>query len=510
MATNPITWRSINGPNPAEALRPLQAATQTFNNSFDILNRVIQERQAANQGVIDRADEAAVLGFREALANARTPEQLAAAQSQFDAYREQMSTKARGGVLGLEETRGNQLRQNLLADREFGDKDALYRHRATIQAAEAEYARGNQAAGDALLAPIRGELPNYGELAGKGVTGSRAATRFDNDQQEHKWKGDRNTRENAAEDRARDADRLRNQLTEFQISNEKRKQEEQETTDYINQTLNRAASNRQTIAGAMNQAVSKAARELPGLNAPFHSDGTLNVGALNTEQKTLLGHELAIKGLPTLDSLQSGDTAAFKNVMNEIRQSGRNITPAQIQAANQVGAAMFDTTAAARLGNDAQTAATTEGMESAREEQLSRIYGTVGTKENRQALINKLPSLLKNYAKEGTDRYRNYARKLTNFLNEDGIKIPIGNGESQTIIPSEEVLIGIIANMSRSGDWAQWHPGATGGLEDIGSNDLDSPINAWKNNPENKKYGAEIVKLNTTKLAKKALKSANK
>lgn len=50
----PITWQNVNGPSIAEASRPLEAASRSFNSGFDVLQNVVKERQAldaANVGV---------------------------------------------------------------------------------------------------------------------------------------------------------------------------------------------------------------------------------------------------------------------------------------------------------------------------------------------------------------------------------------------------------------------------------------------------------------------------
>ena len=101
MADGTITWRNINGPNPAEAIRPVAFAQNSINSAFDNFNKVLEARQAANQNVYDRGQEADVLSFKEALQNARTPDDVRALQQQgmLDNIRARLDPKYRAQVL---------------------------------------------------------------------------------------------------------------------------------------------------------------------------------------------------------------------------------------------------------------------------------------------------------------------------------------------------------------------------------------------------------------------------
>lgn len=109
----PITWQNVNGPNLAEALRPLQAAQSSFNGAFAGLGDILKERTAietANAAQLTKnntqtyLDQVAKLGA--------TPEQLQAAiqTGQLDKLRASF-----GGAIDKAATRG--AAETLLADR---------------------------------------------------------------------------------------------------------------------------------------------------------------------------------------------------------------------------------------------------------------------------------------------------------------------------------------------------------------------------------------------------------
>ena len=110
---NPITWQNVNGPNLAEALRPLQAAQSSFGNVFTGLGDILKDRSAietANAAQIAKnntqtyLDEVARLGA--------TPEQLQGAiqSGQLDKLRSSF-----GSAIDKAATRG--AGETLLADR---------------------------------------------------------------------------------------------------------------------------------------------------------------------------------------------------------------------------------------------------------------------------------------------------------------------------------------------------------------------------------------------------------
>jgi hypothetical protein len=122
----------------------MQVAQQSFNAGFGTLDRVLQQQQAANQGVLDRQAADNTLRFKELVAGA-TPQQLAAMQAsgQLDQLRAGMDIRGRESVVGAEEARAELLKARGRSDIVFdqtqqrfvNEKDG-WRHTAALRPLE--------------------------------------------------------------------------------------------------------------------------------------------------------------------------------------------------------------------------------------------------------------------------------------------------------------------------------------------------------------------------------------
>lgn len=147
-----ITWRTVLGNmSPAEASRPLQAATQTLDNAFNRLGQMVTDQQGVAQAAVDRGDESKVLAFKEALAAARSPEEVAKLQAQRDQYLGGIQNKFRSQLVGAEEARITGLMDNLTKQYAFEDAKVTREQRPIVDQIGAHYARGEFDAGDALV-----------------------------------------------------------------------------------------------------------------------------------------------------------------------------------------------------------------------------------------------------------------------------------------------------------------------------------------------------------------------
>jgi hypothetical protein len=180
----PITWRSLITTQLSDAARPLQAATGTFDGAFAQLGRVLENQQAVNQGAQDRGDEAKVLAFREALAGAQTPEQVAAIQAQRDQMLGGVATKFRSQVVGAEEARTSAVMDQIGKRAKFAEDQTLRDQRPIREAALAAAAKGDKATFDRIVA----ENPNLmgmDALVQAAVKGGREAATFS--EQQAQW-----------------------------------------------------------------------------------------------------------------------------------------------------------------------------------------------------------------------------------------------------------------------------------------------------------------------------------
>lgn len=111
---NPITWQNVNGPNLAEALRPLQAAQGSFNGAFAGLGDILKERTAIEAANAVQVNKNNVQSYLDEVARqGATPEQLQA--SIQSGQLEKLRASFGGGADFKAATRG--AAESLLADR---------------------------------------------------------------------------------------------------------------------------------------------------------------------------------------------------------------------------------------------------------------------------------------------------------------------------------------------------------------------------------------------------------
>lgn len=179
MAT-PITWRTVTGASPAEAARPMALGAQQLNYGFENLNKLITGTEDIDRKNWDNMKQVNTQNFLDQLAVAKTPEELAAMQAsgQLNQMRQGFGNQVdRTAIRSAEEMRVNQLRQNVLAGQEYGDKQLDRSQLATVEQIKALAAQGKTAEAQALF-DANPDLRNKGMLMEKVVTGERAGKEF--------------------------------------------------------------------------------------------------------------------------------------------------------------------------------------------------------------------------------------------------------------------------------------------------------------------------------------------
>lgn len=191
----PITWRSLLAQGPAEALRPMAVGTEIFSRGLDKFQQTLLDQEAVNQGVLNRAEDAKVLSFKERLAAARTPQEVAAIQGELDAMRAGLGVRGRTAVLGQEEARQLQLQDVISKKNAFDDAELDRQQRPLVQQILGLAAKGDKLSSGMALQLLQQNpgLRNSAEISKAIVGGERDFTRFG-------WEGDKNARENRLAD----------------------------------------------------------------------------------------------------------------------------------------------------------------------------------------------------------------------------------------------------------------------------------------------------------------------
>ena len=487
MADGTITWRNINGPNPAEAIRPLAFAQNSINSAFDNFNKVLEARQAANQNVYDRGQEADVLSFKEALQNARTPDDVRALQQQgmLDNIRARLDPKYRAQVLGLEDKRNQETQQNLLAQREFDTKNFAYQNQGTINQARLLATQGKTDEAQALLDPLGANYDGSAILE-KAIAARRA--------------GNQETRAQNAEIRTADlhpldmaAKRNANTLAGYQVEeagNRAKDLREQRDAEDI---LGRLAAARRNEVDANTGKLTQAARDMQFADV-YNRDGTLNISALSSGQRAGLTQYLKNIGGPTLDSVEFGDTAAKEKAMRVALKA--NLAPRNVDAVAKNADGWFDTTGSPSIGNDALVKRIDTAAEDALAAEQRAKYGTpLAPGQMADDYMTKAADIVAQYAKPGSAVYGRYMAAVGDLVKKGGYQVKDPKtGEVTRFVPDINSLGAVMASAANPWLWR-----SQGDMEDV--------FKEWSKNTETKKGAAEAVQ-NLRRTATRAILKA--
>jgi len=466
---SPITWRNVDGPNLAAAAQPLALAGQSVNNAFDQFNRVIQQRQAFSDNLAATAQDTVKQNYLDALALAKSPEQLAALQAsgQLDDLQAGMTAQTRGAIRGADDARLASVRTNESAANTFNDqlraraeapiigaiKDRALRgdtdgamadlaasslyDKSGVEAAIHEIGRSRIAESRAdQLAPFALQSAQRGaELGGLQVT---AAKRAESD---------------ALDSRAADALVNADAAVSYQDQRERQR----------------------SLVGAADAFQLKNKTPIPR-----RLDGSVDIARLDSDTYDKFNSSLKRGGLPSLEDVQYGDTRAAKVAVEKLRASGAKATDiARIQSQMP---AMFNTAPIAPVGNDADILATRNRADQALDADNQMKYGTVATPASQDALTSTALDTIGKVTKPGTWREEAARETILKKLSTDGIDV---NGVR--VLPNAAQLRQIVAGAQNS-----WWGG--NGVE------FDKAWDAWKNNPDNITGAKEAVKMQRRKF----------
>lgn len=175
----PITWRNVEAANTAPALRAMEGASSSVNSSFDIFNKLIQQRQAIDQNNVMAVDEAGKQAYLDTLQGAATPEQVEALRGNLEAQRAGLSATARAAIRGAADARLTGVRQQVVAGQQYQDSEDARRDRPREREVLALLGRG-QYDGAATLA---NGLANPGPLLNTVNVARQAAIKLRSEQE---------------------------------------------------------------------------------------------------------------------------------------------------------------------------------------------------------------------------------------------------------------------------------------------------------------------------------------
>lgn len=184
----PITWQTVTGPSLAEASRPMEAASRSFNEAFSGLDNVLKQRQAIEAGNWDQTKLNNTNALLGAVQEPKTPEEFAAKEAQLrqmlTGYGAQVDPIAARAAL---DGRMATLQQRGLANIQYTGAVAEEADRPKRDLALSLYAQGNFAGGDAVAAEVQRNKAALYEASRLGqrrvITEGQADTTFSNNQE---------------------------------------------------------------------------------------------------------------------------------------------------------------------------------------------------------------------------------------------------------------------------------------------------------------------------------------
>lgn len=433
----PITWRNVSGPSPAEASRPLELARQTLVGSFDALGGILSNQEGIQTRNMLSLDEAAKQSYLDQLAGAKTPEELAALQASgaLDTARTGLSAQARAAIRGADEARNTSLRQGVTASNEFLDKGLARVEAPEIQGINADIAAGNIAGARARIdaANIRDKAPLYAaahaaERARLGETRADAIAPLTL----------------GTAQRADEAGRLALEET-------KRTTAEAERQRGLDTQVADFSAAHQASTAQMRESIDTGLLDFPNARElPRNSDGSLAVDRMPTALRTAVNAHLATKELPSVDEMVGNDTAAKGRLVNELRKAGAK--PADIARIEPTLGAAVSTSAAAPVGQEADAAARTQRILQAEEAAVNDQFGTVTSQGQSGALMEAGKAVIAEVTNSMTGGRERYTTALSKFLGKGGIPVEYINAEGkksvERVLPSEDQLRRVLGQIS--------------------------------------------------------------
>lgn len=443
-----ITWRTVTGPSIADALKPMEAAQDSFNSMFGNFNAQLEKRQAANTFQKGLREEEAVQGYLDQIHGADLNQLEGMRQSgQLNQLRQGLSAAARARVRGEDEARIGALRNQTMEQDKFQDYGVDREQAPMIDRILARAYSGDVAGANAEIdaipdlrqqATLRKQLYDHSQAL---LGDTREATRFDREGQSH-------ASNLVTAGQNQDINRFRiGDLTEAEQTRNRNK----EVQGMFDAGI---ARHQEQVTGAKSN-IEAVAGELARLNPDaiaLNPDGTLNLKAMTSAQREFLDQQLTEQGLPTTSIYESGDTAATQAFEREMRAAG--MKPSEFKQAMAQHKEGFSTAPAAAIGNDAATADYRTRLDTLEEEDAFARFGLSSDSRGMESLVNSVSTIA------GKLEHPQVAQAVAmKWLGSGGVK----GEDGVRIMPSpaelERILMSVDATWANGdkGFWTPWN-----------------------------------------------------
>lgn len=433
----PITWRSVVGPSPAQALDPLLASQRTFGSAFDAFNRVLAQREAFAAEQAAGVREGNKQAFLDALDQAKTPEDLAAPQTveQLNALKARLTPDNLAAVRGAEAARLSGLRQQTLDTQKYNAGQTAFKEQPLLDKYGSMLAAGDHAGARKFLEDnqLSQEAPLWSALTAaerSKVKQGREDTQWDQQQTDRVRStriADLNLK--ALEQQASDAAETRR--FETRLAQERAR---------ITADRDAATAAQMPLVDALKKA--KGWNDLPVVA------GKPDFNNWNSEQRAAFDTLAEKHGIPTSTSSITGDTVRANDLMKRLTSSGE-FSPRLLAANEGAVRSLYAVTDTAPVGKDAITQALAAAREQAGIEGVDRnnAWHAPGSEDARNSYSKLAPAIEAMVTRRGGDWFTNKRdqteeiQKVVGEMAATGVKVKIrdedtGKTEEVSVVPA--------------------------------------------------------------------------
>lgn len=444
----PITWRNIEGPSTAGAMRGLESVGSSINSSFDIFGKLLNQRQSIEDGNVAALDTAAQQAYVDRLAQAKTPEEVAALQAsgELDRMRQDMTVAARRGILGADEARLTGTRQAALASTAYNDTQLDRAETPERAEVTRMLTQGNFDGATAFvdMSQIRDKAPLYAAVAkARADAANLARTKLVQSREDTTAARNAELAQLQLDEAKRAAAEAGRQRTVGTAA-------EAEIADFQARALERRQQTDALFRGFEEQGF-KDSEGLP-MVIPRNPDGTVNFGAIGKGLRGKLEGYLADNNAQTLDEIAGSDTVERRRATEKLRTAGATTADlARLQPTLDVG---LNTTPQALTGADLARAERSQRLENAALEDAAKQFVPMSDVSGSAAVANTVFAEIDK--RFGGDTWKAEAwRVATDKFLKQGIEAkdaqgkPIkgADGRPVKVIPSAETLLRMLGTV---------------------------------------------------------------
>ena len=369
--SEPITWRNVQGANLAASAAPLAYAGQSFDRAFDRLGGALTGYEQGQQKDLEFARLQQKNAFLDVLAQAKSPEELAALEQSgaLQAAQAGMDPMALASVRGAAESRNAAL-MGLTKERNSFDDALQTRQLKLLSDTYNGLIQNGDIAGAEAFKQANANVPGIVNVISQGEDFLRNRVKNQNAdalvpgaqqlalgaQQASLVQQPLDQAGKLADTQWKEATRGKRQEAELGTLDLAQKAREDSARVFAEKEEDRALT--QTLYKARDEHLknenaskvfSNTYAKLRGM--PMNEDGTVNYAKLSPEQVKQIDKAAKDKGY---NAVGSGDTDAFRNFNQKLVESGQFSRDAIERNIDKLRATFDSTTGKAEVGNDAQ------------------------------------------------------------------------------------------------------------------------------------------------------------